>query len=232
MPLMQDIRNLFRPRRKTPLELDLTGTQAEGLADNGDSRSAIIERKPKRSMAELQQGYDEVMGLVRKIGDHLDAQTRRTEKLVELMERLPQALDALPEASRNNSRTLDLLNEHFVHSEKREHAMHETLRRLGESSGHQTEVLGLLQQQLDAGCRASEQMSQTMTGFNDALSHLATNNGRSAEVLSRLMQATDERESRLAEMMSRTQRWMIGAIIGLGVVATVAIIIALVAFLR
>lgn len=244
MPFMEELRRLFTrsPKPRTPVGIDLTGTQAEGLSNGSggddvqrsrtaeDSLAPVHRRKP--TLTEIQQNYDEVMGLVRKIGDHLDAQTQRTEKLVSLMERLPEAIDALPEMHRQNARLLEALSEHLAHSRKREETLNSTLDKLGEASGHQTEVLGLLQQQFDSSTRSAEQMTQTLTGFNETLANLAQNNSRSTEALTQLMRTTEQRESQLIDIFGRTQKWMIGLLAGVGLLTIAAIVIAVIAITR
>jgi len=251
MPLLQDIRRFFTGKRRKPVEIDLTGTQAEGLSQSANASPNGREDEPDRdssaeghlarlaprtsrakTMNELQRGYDEVIGLVRKIGDHLDSQTERTERMMSMMERLPQAIDALPEINRQNARLLDILSDHLTQSKDREQALNDTLRRLGDSSDHHTEVLSVLQQQLDTNHRASEQMTETLGSFREALTNLAETNNRSTELLSRITEASDERESKLTMMFQQTQRWMIAVGGTVGALALIAIILAILAIMQ
>jgi chromosome segregation ATPase len=249
MPLLQDIRRFFSGRKKEPIDIDLTGTQAEGLAEaagtsdrdseaervepesGGDGPLARLSHRSNRAktVSELQRGYDEVLGLVRKIGDHLDAQSDRTERMMNVMDRLPQAIDALPEINRQNARLLDILSDHLSQGKDREQALNNTLRRLGDSADHHTEVLSVLQQQLDANHRASEQMTETLGSFREALSSLAQTNNRSTDLLSRISAAGEERESKLTAMFQQTQRWMIAVGGTVGALALVAITLAILA---
>ncbi len=222
MPMLDGLRKMFRGR-KDPVAIDLTDNQtdANSSPDNLTGELAPAERRAKpRSMAELQRGYEEVMGLVRKVGDHLDAQTKRTERLIDLMENLPQALDALPEINRQNSQLLEALNEHLSQSKKRESTLNDTLRSLGESSAQQTEVLGLLQQQFDASTRSAEQMTETLGNFSEALSNLAETNNRSTDILARIVDSADERDARMAALMSKSDRWnwVIVGLLALGII--------------
>jgi chromosome segregation ATPase len=244
MPLLEDIRRFFkREKRSKPVEIDLTGTQAEGLSDSardGESQSEgdgnlapITARNARpRTMNELQRGYDDVMSLVRKIGDHLDSQTERTDRMMSMMEHLPQAIDALPEINRQNARLLDVLSDHLTQTKEREQALNDTLRRLGESSDHHAEVLSVLQQQLDTNHRAAEQMTETLGSFREALVNLAETNNRSTNVLARITEAGNERESKLTLMFQQTQRWMLIVGGSVGALAIVAIILAILAITR
>lgn len=236
MPFMEEVRKLFK--RRKPVEIDLTDGSAtdfdsvSNAEQGGDGKPLASVQRRKPTLAEIQQGYDEVMGLVRKIGEHLDAQTQRTEKLVELMERLPEAIDSLPELHRQNSRLLDVLNEHLAASRKRDETLGTTLGKLSESSDHQTEVLGLLQQQFDTSTRASEQMTKTLGSFSHALGNLSENNHRSTEILSGLVRSTEDRETQLIDILGRTQKWIVGILIAIGVVAVAAIVLAAIAMMQ
>lgn len=231
MPMLEGLRKMLRGR-KDPVAIDLTDDQREKAAQterNGDGELVVERRSKSRSMAELQQGYDEVMGLVRKVGDHLDTQSQRTEKLLSLMERMPQALDALPEINRQNSQLLQALNEHLSQSKKRETTLNDTLRSLGESSSQQTEVLGLLQRQLDSSTRSAEQMTETLSSFSEALTNLAATNNRSTDILARIVESAEQRDARMATMASRGDRfnWIIVGLLSLGVLVLAAIGIGL-----
>jgi uncharacterized phage infection (PIP) family protein YhgE len=252
MPLLEDIRHFLSGKSKKPVEIDLSGTQAEGLGDaqsaaarngqddepthskGGEGHLARFIPRSNRAKAisELQRGYDEVIRLVRKVSDHLDTQTERTERMMSVMERLPQAIDALPEINRQNARLLDILSDHLAQSKSREHALNDTLRRLGDASDHHTEVLSVLQRQLDTNHRAAEHMAETLSSFRDALSSLAETNNRSTDLLSRITEASDERESKLTTMFQQTQRWMIAVGGTVGALALIAIILAIVAMTR
>lgn len=250
MPLMDEIRRMFkRTKKQQPVKIDLTETQTNGLHRNGDtangdgdeaaeahanstSQLAPARSGRGRSVAELQRGYDEVMHLVRKISDHLDTQTERTERMMQWMEHMPQALEALPEVSRQNARMIEILKEHLSHINERDSSLNGTLSRLGDSSQHQTEVLGLLQQQLDNSSRSAEQMTETLGSFREALGNLANTNNRSTEILANVVRASEERESTLTAMFERTQRWMIVAAILIGTLAVGAIVLSAMAIIK
>lgn len=220
-------------RRKPAVRINLDGTQAAGLVnaahgiDDADHASthddftangtnhadSMIEAKPnkRQNMAELQRGYEEVIGVVRRIGDHLDEQSDRSERIVELLDRLPQALDVMPEISRQNIRLLESITEYLDESRRREESINDTLDRLSESTSHQTEIIGLVQQQLDAGNDTTRQMSVALTSFRESLAALSASTMRSSDVLAAISKSSHERETRLLNVMTRTERWLIAA---------------------
>ena len=64
------------------------GVEPLGTDDSGEDdreRSPILAPRNRQELVkELQKNYAEVLGLVRKVDDHLDTQTHRSERLLEL----------------------------------------------------------------------------------------------------------------------------------------------------
>ncbi len=228
MPLLKDrVRTLFR--RRKPIEIDISDTQAGGL--NG-GEIGLIETKPMRPRSAAERAQDEVLALVRRIGDHLDGQTSRTERLLEVMDRLPHALDAVPEINRQNARLLEVLHEHFAQSKRREETMNAALGSLTETSMRQTDVLGLVQRHLDANGRTAATLSASLETLHRGLSDLAESNSHSALVLERISDAAAERENGLQRTLARTQRWMIVAVAFCGAASAMAIVVAVLALVQ
>jgi ABC-type transporter Mla subunit MlaD len=169
--------------------------------------------------------------MVRRIGDHLEGQTQRTERLLELMDRLPPAIDALPEINRQNARFVETLHEHFGQAKRREEALNETLSTLTEASGRQTDVLGLVQQHLDTSGQMAAQLGGTLDTLRETLGDMADANARTVDVLSSFTEKAAMRETELITTITRTQRWMIGASVFCGMASVTAIVVALLAFL-
>jgi chromosome segregation ATPase len=209
MPL--SLRSLFR--RREPIDL-MASDRME--PEQGRTAAATIEAKPVpprvRSLAEMQRTHDEVMMLVRKISDHLDDQASRHERLQEVLERLPGALEVLPEINRQNARLLDILTENLDQARRRENGLGETLARISESAGRQTEVLGLLREQLDVTNHSAGHISEVLGEFQSTLGALAQSNARTVDVLSGMAVEAQRREVTLERAMGRWQRWMIAAL--------------------
>lgn len=239
MPLLEDVRSMFRRRRRS-IAMDLTDTQAGGLAGandqleptaDGDDAGAnihLVEPKPVRARG----GQDEIMGLVRRIGEHLDSQSERTERLLNVVDRLPQALDALPEINRQNARLLESLHDHFAQTQRREEMLGSAMSTISETSGRQTEVLGLVQQQLDSNRETASTLGTTLETLQHAIGNLAESNGRSAQVLARMSETAAERENELSTTIARTQRWMICAVFVCGAASVIAVAVAVFSLLR
>lgn len=233
MALLTDVRRFIGKKRKIKT-VSLNGTQAERLADAPASKSdkseqdlAMIEPKPIKS----RDMQEDVVAMIRRIGEHLDAQSGRTERLIELMERLPPALEALPEINRQNTRLLDVLTDHLDQVRTREDALNATLSRLGEATSQQTETLTQVREELDRGTELSGRMTDTLGSFRETLTQLTETNTQSASVLTGMADTMHAREERMAQALTRTNRWMIAALAGCALVAGAAAVLAGIALL-
>lgn len=223
MPSLRDIRRLFH-RRSRPVVVDVSGTQAEGLAGaRGDGEISVavnapgkrrqarglggmVEPKPLRPRGNRDVGanLEEVMCLVRQIGVHLESQGERSDRLFGLIERLPEALDALPEINRQNAHLLDALDGHFNQTQAREEALTSTLGR----------------------------MTDTQDLLREALTDLARSSSQSTEVLCRMADSTARRESETTVLLMRSQRWLVAIGLCCGMASLAALAVACLALLK
>lgn len=237
MGLMSGIRSLFK--RNEPVVVDLAGPRPQPRespmlhlrtdAESGDGRSAMLEIKSTggpRSLADLQRGYGEVMDLVRKISDHLDAQSTRTAQVSAVIERLPQVIEQLPELNRHNARLLDVLGDHLERAKSRDSSISAALTHLNETSSHQSEVLGLIQRQLDTTQQSNSRIADALTDLRQSLNDMTANSNRSMATMASLADAGAARDTRLASLLGRMQRWVIAAVVCLILALAAAIVAA------
>lgn len=243
MQLLHDLRGIFG--RRKPVVVDLALSQASGLKNaadthveakpipktppagpSGETDERSDKRVPQRSKGGATPNIEEVMTVVRQISSHLETQTRRTDTLIECMERLPAALDALPEINRQNSTLLEIVNEYLGHARQRDDTLNKTLGGITNASERQTEVLGLLQQQMDHNNQSSHELKLGLVDFKDAISQLAGTNRRTTTVLSEMNESNESREQALTQMLSRTQKWMIASMVCCAAASLTAIAVA------
>ena len=229
MPLLHDLRSMFGRRKGPARDLPRPGFGVTRAGDGPEGKSGdrtdldLVEPKTAG------RGQDDVMSLVERIGGHLDGQTERTTRLLTLMERLPQALDALPEINRQNARLVESLHEHLVQSKRREETLNTLLDTITGTSSRQTDVLGLVQHHLDTSSQATESLSGTLESLNTALAQISESSAGSARILKTVTETAERRESELFTTINRTQLWMIGAVCFCGAISIVAVVMAVLA---
>ncbi len=206
-------------------EIDVIERESSSNSSGAISNSsAQAPRSKQELLAELSKSYTEVVALVRKVDDHLDKADRRSERLMEIAEKLPTAID-----------TLGSMKDQ--HSE-----MNDTLRALNDSirDGHsqsdkgvakQLQSLERVQELLEKSGDAEREMGQSIVEFKESVSDMAGSNVRLGEVLDTIQKRDSMRDTRLQEMVERTQRWMFVLILVVAVVA-VAVVASVIAFSR
>ncbi len=191
--------------------------EGNGLAHAGLDR-APTPRSRQELIEELQRNYTEVLGLVRKVDNHLDEQRDRGERLLAITRAVPDALDAVP-ALRTQAdaigRTVERLvevarasDEHAVAAVNELIALGERLRSIDARGEALTGAVGEFRGSVQAMARSGERLNENLTGLQ-----------RDAAL----------REDRLMSCLERQQRWLILALSLCGVGVALAMVVTIVA---
>lgn len=192
--------------------------------------SLVTNKGRQELITELRQDYAEVIDLVRKVNVHLDAQERRSERLLEIAERVGAAAETLP-------RVLpELLPQIRQQGEQQAEAIRELA--AAARAGRQDLDAGLRGQAEAIGRVGSllAESGQTERQIADALSDLGRTVGGVAsgtEALGRVIQSLHEREAErgreLAQAIGRQQRWLVGGLVLCALCALAAVVVAAIA---
>ena len=140
----------------------------------------------EEQMATLQAGYQDLVGLIGSVQDHLEQGTKTQKKLLTYMEDLPEAV--------------------------------QSLQHVGKASQQQTEVLGLLKDQLKSNVVHDEQMATSMNRFNETLTVMDKTNRSASETISGLVDRTRESEDLFRVMLERSEKRLMALIAAMIVV--------------
>ncbi|MEM9064374.1 MAG: hypothetical protein AAGB51_02670 [Planctomycetota bacterium] len=193
-----------------------------------DGPGSMLEAKPdgpknrQELLTELQKNYTEVVSLVRKVDQHLDEQERRSERLMEIAERMPSALEQLPAIREQNEKltaAVERLADISAGSATRAEAAEKA----------QVEALGQVQTLLEQSSRAEREVAESVRSFQDTVGGMSQATETVGRVLSHIQERDAERERQLGEVLDRGARTMsvVTGLCGLGIL--VAITVALVA---
>ena len=204
-------------------------------ADLSAERAPIVAPRNRQELIkELQKNYTEVVGLVRKVDDHLDTQTHRSERLLELAERSARNMDALPELVEQNKRVADALNDLIEltrDSRTRSDAATERLNKTAiqqlETGHRQTSALQSMRSAIARSGEAEKEMARSIGGFNETLSEMSTSTRDLGDTIGQLRETDAEREAELSKLVSSSQKWLVAAVVicGLMAVGVVALVI-------
>src|SRR5690606_13104305 len=159
------------------------------------------------------KNYAEVMELIRKVSTHLDEQNARNARLMEIAERIPEALDALPELRTQNAEIIAALRTAADETRSRDERAAQTLERLGD--------------RLEESRESDRVLVGTMAEFRGTLREMADTSERTGYTLAEMNQRNAAREQELQNILLLTRRWItIATVVGvvLVMVATAAMI--------
>ena len=246
MPLLGDIRRMFT-RRKPVAVVDVNAVQTDSLSAEEEHRVLIggngIDQNPGPPLIETlpfrvqrddptEPRLDEIMSLVRTIGEHVTRQNERTERLLNVLEGLPAALASLPDHARQSAQLLELLSKHAGQSEARDVALNAALANLNRTASQQTDVMGLLQQQLDSNAQAEARIIEAIDTMPQTLRQVAERGERACELLSDISRSGALRERQFFRSILRIQYWMIAAVLLCALAAGGALVVTLITTAR
>ncbi len=194
-----------------------------GLAKPNGSRDSTLSK--------LERGYDEVVDLMQSVRSHLSEQSERSERLVSILEGLPEALRGLPESSRRQAQMLESIQTHLDRQAISGEKLTDAISGLSKSTEAQDQAMSAMQQQLAAQHETDQLMLGSFSQINGTLSQVGESNQASADMLRQLAEHAERSDRQMRDLFSRGQKQMLilAAVgCGVGVIAmTVAMIVAI-----
>ncbi len=205
--------------------------QAEVVTRRDAGRDLLPSRRRDRREMQANQ-YEQVVGLIERIGKHLDTQAQRSDRMVSLLERLPDALDSLPDIKHNSEQLTSVLEQHFESQREREQQLRGAIEELGVGSTKQAEALSLIRDEIHAGGERETQMTEVMGDFRNTLGTIGETNERSVSVLKELAIRSRDQEGRFAHLLERQNRTLM-IVAGAAVVSSIAgLVVAIIALVK
>ena len=144
----------------------------------------------ERSVQVFQQQPNEQLDsnrLLVEFRDQLSNQAESQRHLTTLLTSLTTTLDALPQLARQQGQVLEILLENSARSKHRDQTFERGLSQLTEGSLQQTQVLGLVQQQLDLNHEVSLRVAESLRETAGALSTFAATSDRQSRAIENLV---------------------------------------------
>lgn len=211
--------------------------ESDHSADSGGhdrepaAKGGLLSRLPgsrrDAAMGQLQEGFNEMVGLIRDVRSHMDQQAERSERMLGLLEKLPEAIESLPETNRNQSRMLEAMNSHLEQTGKQSQQLQKTLQGLANANEHQGQVMGLIQQQVENTHKTEQQMLSSFSSMNQTLQQLSESALASSQAMSQFSQQAYESDQRMDQLVRRTNRqtiilWATSWVVGLAAIGLAA----------
>ncbi len=162
-------------------------------------------RNKQELLAELRKNYAEAVGLIRKMDQHLDEQGRRSGRMVELGERLPEAVEHLAALRSQQGELIEAARQ--VRETLREGSVRDgaQLERHRELLERQSASLIRIERYFEEQARVERELGSALGEFRGALAHMHASNHRLAGALERLDEREQRHEETLRELSERSR---------------------------
>lgn len=220
------------PTPARPVHVDLYTEDDDAMLDGApgaEGGAPTLSPAPKNRqelLNELRKNYTEVLGLVRKVDAHLDEQSDRAGRLIELGERTARHAEALPELVEQNRRIADALGELVALTRESRESQESSAERLNrtalqqlEASQHQTGALQAMQAAIHRAGEAEAETTRVMQGFGQTLGELSGSTRELGVSISTMRETDAEREAELSRLVAGSQRWLVAAVVLTGLLA-------------
>lgn len=230
---LRELIGRFRPSE--PAESDSNSTSGSGNATssaavNTDASPAPISIRSLRStrdaVSHLQSGYDEMIKLMQTVQIHMEGQSERSERLLTLMDKMPDALASMPELNRNQIRIMEALQDHFQQEGRRSQDLNKTVHTLAQMTEQHGHLMGAMQQQLDANHEVDQQMVGSFSALNRTLNRLHDSSQASTEMWKQISEFTNGAENRMNDLLQRNHKFTLSLMSGMAAVMVVSLGIA------
>jgi hypothetical protein len=196
----------------TTEETDVTSTFLGGGGDNNDQGGRDLEprttflrpwAKRENAIDGLQRGVSALSDLLTSLRDNMERQSQRQEELLGHLASLPEALRAIPEASRTQSEALQAIHTQMERQAGQTEKLSEVLDKMTEADGQQAQTMQAIQRTFASLGDHEQVISQNMQSLGTALESMSGNSHASANVLEKLRDNTARRDGELERVIKR-----------------------------
>ena len=209
---------LAKLRGDKPVELDVR------RVDDGGADPA---RRREVTVAQLKEGYGEVVDTMAAIRHHLDDQKGRQDRMEEMLAGLPEVLRAMPEAARTQTQLVRAIGAHLETQSHATGQLTEAIHGLSQTSRKQDATLEGISEHLVEEKETKRELNTSVLSLNAAMEGVEASNLAARDALAASREEAQRREERLVQMHQSGQRTntVILAITGLLFLATIVVVV-------
>jgi len=215
---LSDAGNERPERAASPGDSSIYLTIEPDTTDMAEEKRLSAKKAKQELLTELQKNYKEVLDLVRRVQAHLDVQEERSTRLMEIVERVPSALEQLPEHRAQNERLIGVVEKLSEVSRSSHTLSQQSVRELAKAN-----------EQLKLSAQSDHDLVESMEQFRGTVDGMAEHHSRSAGAVERLANRVDQRDQELSEAIENGRKWLVVAVSVCAGSAAVALILAIVA---
>lgn len=178
------------------------------------------------AIANLQRGFDTLNELMASIHEAMDRNGRRQDEMLSYLSRLPEVIDAMPEAQRKQGEGLRSLALQLTQQVEQHNRLAEILERLTDNSGDQRQGLETLNERVERLTAHNEAISDSLRQVGTSMENSARNSDSSSQVLRQMQDNLNAREQGIEGLLRKQNTRMTLLLVMAVVLSVVAILSA------
>jgi len=182
-------------------EIREPGTQGNEIAIK------TMEVKSKiQSLERFQSGFEELVGQLQGINEHLDQQVVQHEELTLRMEKLPALLESFPSIVENQKQLTENLLEQLQTSTTKNEQFLDVIGKIPGETSKQTDALAEINNQLSASANTDVQMVDNFNKFNETIDKLNLNTANQTDSIMQMSKTFSASDRYLKYIISKQNR--------------------------
>lgn len=217
-------------RDRGPVKVD---PQRDAEAEAGETGENLPAQSGGRdvSIAQIKQGYGEVLDTMQSVRRHLDDQAQRSDRMISLLEGLPEVIRSLPEQNKAQTEMLRAIYQNMERQTETTGQLSTAISSLSTVGENQQKTMGELQDHLRAEDVARRELREGIGTLDKTLTEVRESSDSSRSALESISEQAKQRDTAIGEMFQRSQKttsammavsWAL-AIVALAVSAFVAV---------
>ena len=183
---------------------------------------------PAPAIVEPEAGPSQVVELVHALRNHIDQQSDRSERLLDKMADLPEALRSLPQASATSERLLETMQKHLDQQQGHATRLIQVIEDMSTASKHRDKTIDVLQRQIVTTQSKDAQLMEGFQSLTRTMSKMGDIQAKSAGTLHQVAETASRAEARMHHAVAAGRRHTLTWMLSVGAMALV--LLAMTAF--
>jgi len=158
------------------------------------------------SVAQLKQGYSEVVETMQSVRKHLETQSERSERMMRMFEGMPEILKSIPETNRAQVRLLEAIHANLDRQNETSSELSGAIHGLTKAADTQQSTMSQIQDHLAAEDEARRELMSGVDSLNITLDGVKESNESARATLSSISDQAAMREQRIVELFERSRK--------------------------
>jgi len=190
-------------RDKGAVRVDSEG----GEVSQGDGSSLPAKQPPREvSIAQLKQGYGEVVDTMQAVRRHLDEQADRSDRMIHLLEGLPEVLKQLPEQNKSQIEMLRAMQGSMERQSETSLQLSSAIGSLSSVGEQQNKTMSEIQDHLVAEDEARRELSDGVKSLDSTLAEVRQSTDQSSQAVQNIADQARDRDAAIHEIFRRSQK--------------------------